>query len=349
MKRITFGFVLCAVVTLTLPAGAATNAPVFLAVAEARAAIVDENAEKYFSRLRPMEMAAKTGRPLTADTLSAQRAETRWRFQQGVLDFSDAEKNLIRWYTAAFQPKLERAYPELARTPWRFIKVANNIEGGLPYTWGRNIVLSQGVVDGLLSLKENEGKAKALFNASATLVHELIHVHQRRQPKRYANLYRKEWGFAKADHIEMTDWMRQHQMMNPDGTDVTWIYPVRDGDAVRWMLPLVALSDGEGLKQMHKDMRMIAVSLRGTAGRYRVVEGGNGGDSMKPLTAETAYVRTFPGVSSAYHPNEIAAELASAIFALDELFPTEHFSTQVQKATVQMFAAERRLFQKFYR
>ena len=180
MKRIAFGFAFYVVAVSAPPADAATNAPVFLAAGEARVAIIDESREKYFSRLQPMEMAAKTGRPLTAKSIAAQRAETRRRYQKGVLDFSETEKSTIRWYTAAIQQKLERAYPALARTPWQFIKVADNIEGGLPHTRGDNIVLSRGFLTWLLRIKEKGPEFSALFDGGTVLLHELIHVHQRR-------------------------------------------------------------------------------------------------------------------------------------------------------------------------
>jgi hypothetical protein len=346
MKRIVIGFMLVAVTVSALPADARTNAPAFLTAAAARTAIVDEVGEKYFSRLQPMEMAAKTGRPLTAETLAAQRAETRRRYQEGVLDFTAAEKDVIRWYTAAIQPKLERAYPDLARTPWRFIKVANNIEGGLPHTRGDNIVLAAGTVDWLIGMKANEPEAKAVFNASTLLVHELVHVHQRRRPKSYADLYRKEWGFVKAADITITGWMRSRQVMNPDGTDVTWVYPIRDNGAVRWILPLVVFSDGAGPKRMPGDFRMIAVTLRGKAGRFHAIEGG---ESLRALASVPEYAQRFSGVGSIYHPNEIAAELASMTFALDELFPKAAFSAQANQAAAKMFVAERQLFRRFYR
>lgn len=351
MKRILVGCIIYAVSlpALSGPVAAASKEPVFLAAPAARNAITDERREPYFSRLQPMEMAAKTGRPLTAGSLADQRAETRKRYRNGVLAFSETEKRVIRWYTAAFQPKLERAYPDLAKTPWRFIKVKDSIEGGLPHTRGGNIILSQGVVEWLLGMKEKEPESKALFSASNILVHELIHVHQRRQPKRYADLYRRDWGFVKADHIEPTAWMRTHQLINPDGTDVTWVYPVRKGGTVRWILPIVVFSDGGGLKRMPKDFRMIAVTLRGKGGRFRVAEGGGGGESLRALDAMPEYAEKFSGISSIYHPNEIAADFASTVFSLDELFPEGQFPPRVKEAVAHMFVAERRLFRRFYR
>lgn len=348
MKRIRFATVLYVVAVWPLSVLAA-NEPVFLGLSEAREAIVDESIEKYFSRLQPLEMAAKTGAPLAAKSQSAQRDETRRRYREGVRDFSAAEKETVRWYLAAIQPKLEDAYPALARTPWRFIKVAENIEGGLPHTRGRNIVLSQGALDSLREKRVKEPAAKALFVGGGLLVHELVHVHQRVEPARYAALYRNEWGFVKAGRIRTTGWIRAHQVLNPDATDATWIYPLRRNGTVRWILPLIAFTDGDGPKRMPQDLRMIAVTLEGKDGRYRVVAGGNGGDGMVALPAVPEYAKRFLGITSIYHPNEIAADFASTLFVLDEMVPKSLFSERTQQAVAHMFREQRPLFRRFYR
>jgi len=345
MKRIRFAVVLYAVAIWPL-SGAAANEPAFLGLAEARDAIVDESREKYFSRLQAMEMAAKTGAPLTAKTLAGQRDETRRRYRESVREFTGAERETIRWYLAAIQPKLAEAYPALAATPWRFIKVTENIEGGLPHTRGGSIVLSQGTLDGMRRMQTEEPAAKALFSAGELLVHELIHVHQRIQPDRYAALYRKDWGFVKARSIKVTAWMRAHQLMNPDGTDVTWIYPLRRNGAVRWILPLVVFAEGAEPKRMPQDMRMIAVTVQGGDGRFHVTAGGDGTGALAKVPE---YAERFFGISSIYHPNEIAADYASTLFVLDEMFPKKFFSERTRQAAAYMFREQRRLFRRFYR
>jgi hypothetical protein len=67
------------------------------------------------------------------------------------------------------------------------------------------------------------------------------------------------------------------------------------------------------------------------------------------LASVPEYAQRFSGVGSIYHPNEIAAELASMTFALGELFPKAAFSAQANQAAAKMFVAERQLFRRFYR
>jgi len=345
MQRTRFVVVLYILAIWPL-SSAAANEPAFLGLAEARNAIVDETRETYFSRLQPMEMAAKTGARLTAKTLAGQRDETRRRYRESVREFTAAERDTIRWYLSAIQPKLAAAYPALAATPWRFIKVTDSIEGGLPHTRGGNIVLSQGALDGLRRMRTEEPAAKALFSAGELLVHELIHVHQRIQPDRYAALYREHWGFVKARRIKATAWMQAHQLMNPDGSDVTWIYPLRRNGAVRWILPLVAFAEGAEPKRMPHDMRMIAVTVQGGDGRFRVTAGGDGTEALAKVPE---YAERFIGISSIYHPNEIAADYASTLFVLDEMFPEELFAERARQAAAYMFRDQRWLFRRFYR
>ena len=50
----------------------------------ARAAILDDALEPYFEQLQPMEMSARTGRPIAGTALAAQCAECRRRHQAAV-------------------------------------------------------------------------------------------------------------------------------------------------------------------------------------------------------------------------------------------------------------------------
>jgi hypothetical protein len=349
VRRICFSWLALIIATFAPPAAAETSGPVFLTSADARKAIVDESAEPYFNRLQPMEMAAKTGQPVSGNTLAEQRAETRRRYRQGVLSFSAAEKRALRWYVSSLQSELEDAYPGLAQSPWRFIKVKDHIEGGLPHTRGSHIILSEGLLSRMVGSMERAPEPAALFETGSVLVHELVHVHQRRQPRRYAEFYRTEWGFVKAERIKGNRWMRKHQVVNPDGTDLSWIFPIRNGKRVRWILPLVVFSEGAGPKRMPQDFRQIAIALQGANGHYRVAEARDGRPLMKPIREEAAYAHRFNGAFSLFHPNEIAADLLSRIFAFDHLLPREQNSEGTRMAAEQLFGAARKQFKRLYR
>ncbi len=122
----------------------AENAPEaeFLGVEQGRVAIIDESIEPYVSLLQPLEMAAKTGAVVPGATIEAQRALCRKRFQDAVLAFTPAEQDAVTHALAVVTPFLRKHYPRFVSEPWRFIKVADTLEGGLPHTSGRCIVLA---------------------------------------------------------------------------------------------------------------------------------------------------------------------------------------------------------------
>ena len=51
----------------------------FIEVEAGKAAIADNALDSYFGQLQPMEMSAKTGSPITGQTLDEQRAQCRKR------------------------------------------------------------------------------------------------------------------------------------------------------------------------------------------------------------------------------------------------------------------------------
>src|SRR5271167_596158 len=124
-------------VPLLIPGGRAAAADqgpdvAFLTAEQGRSAIVDESVEPYFSLLQTREMSAKTGTPIDGDTLDAQRSSCRKRYQAAVSDFSAPEQAAVRRIVAGVHPYLQERYPVFAAEPWRFIKVARAIEGGMP-------------------------------------------------------------------------------------------------------------------------------------------------------------------------------------------------------------------------
>src|SRR4051794_7592947 len=74
---------------------AAKVAVVFLGGEQARTAIVDDSADGYFEKLVPHEMSAKTGKPITGDTLEAQRKECKARYLAACEEFTDEERQAV--------------------------------------------------------------------------------------------------------------------------------------------------------------------------------------------------------------------------------------------------------------
>jgi hypothetical protein len=315
----------------------------FLGRDDARKAILDESKDPYFSRLQPMEMAAKTGSPVPGATLEQQREESRKRYVQAIDEFSPAEKDALQWYVseivAATAP-----YPLFARTPWNFVKISPGIEGGNPFTRGQAIVLPSARLAEMVTQKQRaamhiEGfdwRWLALAEFGDVLIHEQTHVVQRQHPEAFARLYTEYWGYKHAAKIDPDPWLTEHQMLDPDGTDQNWVFPIQDAGGTRWIWPLMVIEDAEDLAgPSFKNARQIAVELE-LAGddAFRVKTAQNGRLVMRGLMNEVGFVSRLSPSRSPYHPNEAAADLFARIIIAENLpgHPPDEAKDAIEKA-----------------
>ena len=291
----------------------------FLGGQNARDAIVDESMEPYFKRMQPMEMSAKTGSPMTGETLEQQRGECRRRYAAAVREFTEDEKDALRWLVTKIVPQLGGKYPVLARTPWIFIKVAPSLEGGLPHTRGGCIVLSDLTLGPLVQRRTIDPEWLTLTRSGELLLHEQTHVIQREHPDLFTDLYTRFWGFRHAARIQGCDWLTTHQLLDPDGVDTHWVFPLKSGGQIRWILPLTVLPDaGARLGQMRK----VAVDVEPAEGdAFRVKVDPSGMPYMQDLASLSDYTHRFLPAHSVYHPNEIAADLFARMVLAEQVLP----------------------------
>jgi len=151
----------------------------------ARAAFLSEKSEPYFSLLKPREMAAKTGAIPAGKTLQRQRERLRTTYRNAVQECSEGERNGLETYVSIIDTSVAKRYPGLVALPWRFVKVDNDIEGGLPHTRGSVIMLSA-----LLMRVINETAPTGYLRPDIMqiLLHEQVHVLERARPQLFASL-----------------------------------------------------------------------------------------------------------------------------------------------------------------
>jgi len=285
----------------------------FLSQQQARAAIVDDAVEPYFSTLQPMEMAAKTGRALTTTSLTAQQSETRERYQFAALEFTPQEKAAVTGLVNGIDARLRGHYNRVANVPWKFLKVDDNIEGGLPHTRGAYIILSRTVAGQLVQLAQQYSPQDAVIIGAGILLHEHFHVLQRSNPHLFDSLYMNVWGFVHINAIKRTGWLLEHHLANPDGLDSGWLFPVDGKSGTRYILPDIVFGEGNQLRRMPQDFRMVALDVRKNGDRYTLVEGENGRPSSRPLMQVPEYVGVFAVSNNIYHPNEASADLLTQL------------------------------------
>ncbi len=295
----------------------------FLDIKAGKAAIVDDSLDPYFCQLQPMEMSAKTGSAISGQTLDEQRQQCRRRYQAGVREFSDEEKEALRWCVKKLYPALKQQYPLFAEMPWSFLKVSGNIEGGLPHTRDKHIVFSERTCQRFATLHQSAPERAALSFGSL-LVHEQMHVFQRIHPGLFAPLYTDIWGFVKAKGIESCPWLEKHHLANPDGLDCCWVFPFQQGDNTIYIWPLLVFAEGEHLKQMGRDFRMIAVELVKSDGHFRPKLADDDRPVFRNLFEVPEYREVFPSTGNIYHPNEACASMFARIVMADSFTPKDN-------------------------
>lgn len=316
-------FALLAPALAKQPASApATQQVEFLDRADAAKAIVDESMEPYFKLLQPMEMSVKTAEPISDGTLDQQRDRCRQRYQKAVEEFTADEQETLRWYVSKLAPLVAEDYPLYAKTPWSFLKLDGKFEGGMPHTRGGHIVLSGGFLAVLIQMHKSAPEAIALARGGDVLLHEQSHVVQRENPAAFARLYTGFWKFKHAAAVQGGDWLTQHQIVNPDGVDINWVFPITEGATTRWIWPLIVFQADDPAHASFGDMRMVAVDIE-PAGKnsFKARLGPDGKPQMQYLMSVGEYVSQFRPSGNIYHPNEAAADLFAKVVILDRLMP----------------------------
>jgi hypothetical protein len=286
----------------------------FLDVEAAADAIADESLEPYFALLQPAEMEAKTGEPLLAREIVAQRAECQEYYRRGVRAFSEQEQRALTTLVERLHGAWAGRHPRIAELPWSFLGTEDQIEGGLPHTRGRSIVLPRSVGTAIVASLE-AGEA-AVREQLQLLVHEQSHVLQRLEPELFAPLY-LGWGFLRAPGLEPAAALLPRHVVNPDGVRTEWVFPLKEGRTQVYLHPLVAFRDKPPPHQMPHDFELIAVELTKAGAAFRPKLDARGGLVIRSLPLVTDYHARFGGIFENFHPNEIFAVLFATMVVQD--------------------------------
>jgi hypothetical protein len=179
------------------------------------------------------------------------------------------------------------------------------------------------------------------------LLHEQMHVVQRANPELFDSLYTNQWGFIRAKSIKSCPWIVEHQLLNPDAVDCSWVFPIRRGDQTRYIWPLCSLSDGPGPKRMRADFSMLAFYVAPDGDGYRVELDGDGRPKYSELLSVRDYRSVFSPSTNIYHPNEAAADLFAKLVLYDA-YRSDRMGASQRAAEEKTFGPLREWFKKSF-
>jgi hypothetical protein len=293
----------------------------FLSLPEGRAQLTEGAESHYFDRSELGEMRAKTGLALGDVSVDQARQLAREAYAASVAEFTPEERAAISEVMRQLRPLLNEGAPLYAREPWSFVKVSDNVEGGMPHTRGESIVLPAAVVRDLAVQAARHTLNQAGYFASM-LVHEQTHVMQRRHPEMFAQYYENTLGFRHIVPPVFPDWLAQRYVTNPDGPLCEWIYPIGQGASRTWLLPVVTLRTLDH-PHMPRDFQIIGETVEEHDGLWVITDQVQP-SRVKDLSEFPDYARTFAFVGENFQPNEISAVLIATLITGEGIVQPRH-------------------------
>ena len=191
-------------------------------------------------------------------------------YHDAVLEFTEEDKITLT--------QVIKQSPELARRSWKFLKLADHIDWGYPFTLMETIVLP----------------SKQIKNITPeTLMHESKHIEQRMNPAYFTALYEQQFHYRRAQHLKIPASVAMNTVTNPDGPDDTWVRLI----GKTWYWFALVLQE-EGMKPVGMAYKCVQISSHA----FEVTDSGVPCWKLKD---------SFIGETNIYHPNEFYASLTS--------------------------------------
>lgn len=144
------------------------------------------------------------------------RTELMLFYFDSIMEFSYKDQEILYKATTLALQKLNKWFPDFLKDhEIKFIKVEGSLDWHMPYTINNCIVMPYTSI-----------KSKDLVK---TIVHELIHIHQRINPEFYNNLYSGMFSFEHTNCIINLSNYENITITNPDVNNTQWIIQLYDG------------------------------------------------------------------------------------------------------------------------
>ena len=234
-------------------------------------------------------------------------------YYDNILEFTDTDKNIISRIIGNLYVELFHLKNFYNNMEWNIVKVKDTLEWGMPFTLGNCIFIPASHI--------SENNAGQLKN---TLLHEQIHIFQRKQPIIFAQLY-LDLGYEYIDYLKLPPDIEELRITNPDGLYINWVY--RDKDT--YFLPLILMNE-----KNPKNIEFKGLFLRKNEKYYEPVLFNNE-PQLIDINKYKQFMDKFKIKHGLYHPNEITAHSFTDWF-LDK----KQINSEIQKFFETKFVEE---------
>ena len=221
-----------------------------------------------------------------------------------VLDFTEIDKKLLDWTLDTISKKtpnnLKFLYKNITLGKYEL-----NVEKDFPHTHGNTIFLIGKFINDIMYYFNNNLEEDMLRDIGVIIIHECIHLWQRKDIELFYKLYVYYWNFVKVKKIH-NNYFSERVRFNPDGVDVNWVLSLKGKH-------IMLLSLYTKNPQHIGNVDSIGVFLKREGISYIVPD--HSEVIVKPLNKIKEYNYLFDNVNgNNYHPNELSAELISIYY-----------------------------------
>lgn len=186
--------------------------------------IIDEK-EAFFDKVANLEMSIQMKENREEDARAEVLADYKKTLQEDLQEFSKEEKEVTK---KLFDRALELCYkidPNLKLPEIFLIKTAGNYYGAsVFYTRDNSIIIPAP----MLAMDKEAANDRFL----STMIHEIFHIYSRYNKDKRDALYQRI-GFDKLPKLNLSDFLKQRVLYNPDGVDLRYSITVKDKETGR--------------------------------------------------------------------------------------------------------------------
>ena len=256
-----------------------------------------QNSKKYFQYLNKNDLEAREIIYYNASNINRPSTNSIIEhYCDNVLEFTSDERTKIKSVVNYIYRNISNKFLGYFKN-WRFAKFSNTIENGYPHTHGDTIFLSQRLVDNLTEEYNTPLDIRKISNLVDTLIHENVHVLQRKFPKKFESLYSKYWHFKKVEEINGIEKYLDNYRTNPDGMDLYYVFKNK-----LWLGCIYKTNTKKRMDMVY----YYAVPVKKKSDKIFTYDETR---DVQTLSSNKEFSEFFEGIyGNLYHPNELAAE-----------------------------------------
>jgi len=262
------------------------------------------NLIKYF---QPNEIRAKTNHAIEPQAFQDDKYHQnliKKYYLENVSDFSKVEQDAIFKIIMKVSQKIRKVVKYKSYN-WRFAKLSLDTDWNYPYTVDDVIIMPQKFVKNITHFYKTNNPT-VLKSAENTLIHEWLHIIQRKNQPKFDEYYMKNWNFIPCPYLKQAmlnnKWIEQYWITNPDGVNGEWAIQTSKG----LLSPLVLLDE-----DMHTH-RKVLVKISPSRDSI-IINRNKTGNIPVFFTYEEVpdFLKMVFNISQSYHPNEVFANLVA--------------------------------------